>query len=177
LVIGSNGKRAITTQKFVAWMLAFASLLIVKPTYAFDGVQIVGTVEKLQIELSNATVENALVALRSAFDFKCRCSPPMDRRVTGVYRGNISRVLSRLLEGYNYVIKTSPSGAIEVIVLRANASPNPSYASSLVTPVVDDEARGRVSSGLSQPSPRPTSSPATVVDDETRGRPSRGPPN
>ena len=63
-------------QKFVAWLLAFASLLIVKPSFAFDGVRIVGTAEKLQIELSNATVDNALAALRSAFDFKCLCSPP-----------------------------------------------------------------------------------------------------
>jgi hypothetical protein len=179
LTFGSNGKRAITVQKFIPWMLAFASLLIVKSSFAFDGVRIVGTAEKLQIELSNATVGNALVALRSAFNFECRCSPPIDRRVTGVYRGNIGRVLSRLLEGYDYVIKTSPSGAVEVIVFRANASPqpNPSYASSPATTVVDDETRGRASSNLSQPSPSYASAPATVLDDETRGRPSRGPPS
>src|SRR5258708_2632957 len=97
-------------QKVVAWLLAAASLLIVQPSFAFDGVKVAGTAEKLRIELSNATVDNALTALRSVFDLKCRCSP-LDRRVTGVYQGNISRVLSRLLEGDDYVIKTSPSGA------------------------------------------------------------------
>ena len=106
----ADGKRAITMQKSVASLLAFASLLIAMPSFAFDGVKVAGTAEKLRLEVSNATVDNALAALRSAVDFKCLCSPPLDRRVTGVYQGNIGRVLSRLLEGYDYVIKTSPSG-------------------------------------------------------------------
>jgi hypothetical protein len=176
LASGSNGKRAIAMQKFVPWLLAFASLLIAEPSLAFDGVKVAGTAEKLRIEVSNATVDNALAALRSAVDFKCSCSPPLDRRVTGVYQGNIGRVLSRLLEGYDYVIKTSPSG-IEVIVLRTNASPQPgpAYASSPAS-VVDDESRGRPSSNLSQPGPDHAPSPPTIVDDETRGRAPRGPP-
>jgi hypothetical protein len=172
-----NGKRASTMHKSVAWLLAFASLLIVTPSFALDGVRVAGTAEKLKLEVSNATVDNALAALRSAVDFKCSCSPPLDRRVTGVYQGNIRRVLSRLLEGYDYVIKTSPSGAVEVIVLRANASPqlNAGYASSPGT-VVGDESRGRPSPRLSQPDPGPASSPPTAVDDERRGRAPRGPP-
>jgi hypothetical protein len=165
-------------QKFVAWSLAFASLLIVTPSFAFDGVKVAGTAEKVRIEVSNATVDNALAALRSAVHFKCSCSPPLDRRVTGVYQGNIGRVLSRLLEGYDYVIKTPASGTVEVIVLRTNASPQPgpAYASSPAT-VVDDEARGRPSPNLSQPAPDHASSPPPNLDDERRGRAPRGPPS
>jgi hypothetical protein len=165
-------------QKSVAWLLALASLLIVTPSFAFDGVKVAGTAEKLKLEVSNATVDNALAALRSAVDFKCLCPPPLDRRVTGVYQGNIRRVLSRLLEGYDYVIKSSPSGAVEVIVLRTNASSqlNPGFASSPAA-VVGDEARGRPSAGFSQPDPDRASSPPVVVDDERRGRPPRGPPS
>jgi hypothetical protein len=178
LVFESSGERAIAMQKSVVWLLTLASLLIVTPSFAFDGVKVAGTAEKLKLEVSNATVDNALAALRSAVDFKCLCSPPLDRRVTGVYQGNIRRVLSRLLEGYDYVIKTSPSGMVEVIVLRANASPqpNPGYASSPAT-FVGDEARGRPSPGLSRPDPAPASSPLAVVDDERRGRAPRGPPS
>jgi hypothetical protein len=178
LAFESNGKRASMMQKSVAWLLAFASLLIVAPSFASDGVKVAGTAEKLRLEVSNATVDNALATLRSAADFKCVCSPPLDRRITGVYQGNLRRVLSRLLEGYDYVIKTSPSGIVELIVLRTNASaqPNPGYASSPGT-VVGDEARGRPSAAnLSQPDPGPASSPPVVVDDERRGRAPRGPP-
>ena len=174
----SDGKRASTMQKSVAWLLAFASLLIVTPSFASDGVRVTGTAEKLRLEASNATIDNALATLRSAVDFKCLCSSPLDRRVTGVYQGNIRRVLSRLLEGYDYVIKTSPSGIVEVIVLRTNGSPqlNPGYASSPAA-FVGDEARGRPSPGLARPDPGPASPPPTVVEDERRGRPPRSPPS
>jgi hypothetical protein len=177
LVIGKNGKRASTMLKSVARLLAFVSLLIVTPASAFDGARVAGTAEKLKLEVSDATVDNALAALRSAVDFKCLCASPLDRRVTGVYQGNIRRVLSRLLEGYNYVIKTSPSGLVEVIVLGANGSPqlNPGYASSQAT-VIGDEARGRPTPGLAQPDPGPASPSPAVADDERRGRPPRGPP-
>jgi len=165
-------------QKFIAWSLAFASLLIVGPSLAFDGVKVAGTAEKLRVEVNDATVDNALAALRSAVDFKCLCPPALDRRVTGVYQGSIGRVLSRLLEGYDYVIKTSPSGIVEVFVLRTNASlqSSPAYAAS-PAPVVDDESRGRPSPNLSQPAPDRASSPLPDVDDERRGRPPQGPPS
>jgi hypothetical protein len=173
LVIRKNGKRVITMQRCVAWLLAIASLLIVRPSLAFEGVEITGTAEKLQIELSNATVDNALAALRSTFGVKCRC-PASGRRVTGVYRGNIRGVLSRLLEGEDYVIKASPSGDLEVIALGTNASPqpNPVYSPSGAAGP-GDEARGRGSPNLSGPSPSYAAAPATAVGDETRGR---GPP-
>ncbi len=178
MIIVSHGRRAITTQKFVARLFALALLLVVTPSFAFDGVKVAGTAEKLRIEVSNATVDDALAALRSAVDFKCSCPPPLDRRVSGAYQGNIGRVLSRLLEGYDHVIKTSPSGMVEVIVVRTNASPGagPSYAASPAA-VVGDEARGRPSPKLAQPDADRAPPPPPNLDDERRGRPPRGPPS
>jgi hypothetical protein len=129
-------------RRLVLWSLAFAILLIVKPSFGLDGIRVIGTAEKLQLELSNNTVDEALTALQSAFDLKCRCSISLDRRVTGLYQGNISRVLSRLLEGYNFVVITSPSGGLELIVAGAGVPTNlaqgvpqqiPGYASSPAT--------------------------------------------
>ena len=173
LVTGSNRKRAITMTKLVIWSLAFASLLIVKSSFAFDGVRIVGTAEKLRLELSNATVDNALAALQSQFDLKCRC-PASGRRVTGVYRGNIRSVLSRLLEGGDYVVKASASGGLEVIVLGPNGSPQPNPGSPPSRAAgLGDEARGRESPNLTRPSP--STAPATAAGDEMRGRRPPGP--
>ena len=55
-----------------------ASLRIAADRYAvvrLNGVKVAGTAEKLKLEVSNATIDNALAALRSAVDFKCLCSP------------------------------------------------------------------------------------------------------
>jgi hypothetical protein len=170
LVIRKNGKRVITMQSCVAWLVAVSALLIAGQSLAFDGVQIAGTAEKLQIELSDATVDNALAALRSTFDLKCSC-PASGRRLTGVYRGNIRSVLSRLLEGDDYVVKASPSGGLEVIVLGPNASRQPSsgYPASRAAGL-GDEARGRESPNPTRSSPSSKAAPATAVGDETRGR-------
>jgi hypothetical protein len=172
LAIRKNGKRVITVQRCVAWLVAVSSLLIAGQSLAFDGVQIAGTAEKLQIELSDATVDNALAALRSTFDLKCSC-PASGRRVTGVYRGNIRSVLSRLLEGDDYVVKASPSGGLEVIVLGPNASPRQpgsGYPTSRAAGL-GDESRGRESSpNPTRSSPSSRAAPATAAGDESRGR-------
>ena len=137
---GSGDKRAITVRRQVSWSLALSSalaILLSAPAFGLDPVRLAGTPDQLRLELSDATVGDALAALQSAFDMKCRCPPLMDRRVTGVFQGSIGRVLARLLEGNDYVIKTTQSGAVEVIIpgtsapaAAAQAVPNPSYASS-----------------------------------------------
>jgi hypothetical protein len=126
-------KGATTMRRFASWSLALALLLIVRPTFGLDGVRVTGTAAKLQLELTDNTVDQALTELRSAFGLKCRCTISLDRRVTGLYQGNINRVLSRLLEGYNFVVKTSSSGDVELIVFDATLAqgvppPIPGYA-------------------------------------------------
>jgi hypothetical protein len=114
-------KGATTMRRFASWSPALALLLIVRPAFGLDGVRVTGTAAKLQLELNDNTVDQALTELRSAFGLKCRCTISLDRRVTGLYQGNINRVLSRLLEGYNFVVKTTSSGDLELIVFDASA--------------------------------------------------------
>ena len=120
-------------RRFVSWSLALALLLTVRPAFGLDGVRVTGTAAKLQLELNDNTVDQALTELRSAFGVTCRCSISLDRRVTGLYQGNINRVLSRLLEGYNFVVKTSSSGNVELIVIDASAPA--SLAQSVPPPI------------------------------------------
>jgi hypothetical protein len=138
---GGGDKGSITMRRLVSRSFALSCisvlLLSVAPAFGLDAVRLAGTPDKLRLELNDATVGDALAALQSAFDMKCRCPPAMDRRVTGDFQGNIGRVLARLLEGNDYVIKTTPSGAVEVIIPGANAAaasaqavPSPRYASS-----------------------------------------------
>ena len=106
---------------FFSWTLALALLLVVRPSFGFEGIRIAGTAENLQLELSDNTLDDALTALRSAFGLKCSCAVALDRRVTGHYQGSVGRVLSRLLEGNDYVVKTTPSGDVELMVFGVSA--------------------------------------------------------
>ena len=126
--------RRLILWPFACWSFVPAILLNVSPAFGLDGIRLAGTADKLQLELTDATVRDTLAALQSAFDLKCRCPPALNRRVTGVYQGNIGRILSRLLDGYDFVIKTSPSGAIEVIIPGAEAPAIPTQASPYRSP-------------------------------------------
>src|SRR5262249_46994275 len=116
-----------------AWSLSLVILFFAFPSFGLAGTQVTGTAAKLQLELDNTTVEDALAELTAAFGLKCRCAVPLERRVSGLYTGNINQVLSRLLDGYNFVVKTSPSGEIELIVL-GQSSPSPMYRAHDVPP-------------------------------------------
>src|SRR5580704_12164744 len=72
-------KGATAMRSLASWSLALALLLIVRPAFGLDGVRVTGTAAKLQMELNDNTVDEALTELRSAFGLKCRCSISLDR--------------------------------------------------------------------------------------------------
>ena len=65
---------------------------------------------KVVIEAHDATVQEILDALAASHPFRFQASEALSRHVTGTYAGTVPRVLSRLLEGYNHVIRSGPSG-------------------------------------------------------------------
>ena len=80
-----------------------------------------GAGEAVRLEVNDATVGEALAALGAALGLRYRTSIALDRRVTGVYVGPMERVVSRLLQGNNFIIKKSPAG-VEVVVIAGSAA-------------------------------------------------------
>ena len=64
----------------------------------------------LVIEARDATVQEILDALAASRPVRFQSSEALSRRVTGTYAGTLPRVLSRLLDGYDHVIRSGPSG-------------------------------------------------------------------
>ena len=87
----------------------------------------------MQVEARNAPVEEVMAALGTSFGLRYRSSVSTGRRITGTYEGSLQRVVTRLLDGYNFVMKTSPGG-VEVMVygvVKPGDAPN---AAQAVTP-------------------------------------------
>lgn len=78
-------------------------------------VRVQGPVEDIRLEARDATVEEILAALRARFELHYR-GTTLNRRVTANYEGPLRRILARVLDGYDYVVKTNEAN-IEVIVL------------------------------------------------------------
>ena len=77
--------------------------------------RITGNPDAVRVEARNAPVEEVMAALGTSFGLRYRSTVSSSRRITGTYEGSLQRVVTRLLDGYNFVMKTSPGG-VEVMV-------------------------------------------------------------
>jgi hypothetical protein len=62
-------------------------------------------------------VGDVLEALRKSFDVRWQADAPLSKPVTGAYEGSLNRILVRVLDGYNFVLKPRPGGGVEVRIL------------------------------------------------------------
>ena len=79
-------------------------------------VRVQGNKLAVRLEASHAPVSEALSALGAVFDVRYRASVPLDREIHGTYTGPLDRVLARVLDGYNYVVKNQDD-TIELFVV------------------------------------------------------------
>jgi len=75
-----------------------------------------GTAEALRVETSDSPIQEVLAALRDALNLEYRTSIQLDQTINGTYRGSLQRVLARVLDGYDFILKNS-SEKVELVVL------------------------------------------------------------
>jgi hypothetical protein len=85
------------------------------PTTGHTRVNIEGTVTSARVTTSRDAVSDVLAALCKTFNVRYSTSIPLERSVSGTYSGSVTQVISRLLDGNSYVVKSS-EGVIEITV-------------------------------------------------------------
>ena len=114
--------------------LLLAALLHAKPVCAEAHVS--GTPDAVRVDAHDAAVDEVMAELGESFGLQY-CSPAsLNRRITGTFEGSLQQVVTRLLSGYDFVMKTDPSG-VEVWVYGAKAgeavtAPRPAAAAKPV---------------------------------------------
>ena len=78
-------------------------------------VHVAGDPTAVRVTTSHDAISDVLSALAASFNVRYRTAIPLDATANAIYSGSLRRVVSRLLDGYNYVIRTD-SAAIEIIV-------------------------------------------------------------
>jgi hypothetical protein len=76
---------------------------------------IAGDAAALEVEVRQARIADVLSAL-AGFNIRYRSSIALDEILDGAYTGSLGRVLSRVLQGYDYAIKQH-NAKFEVIVV------------------------------------------------------------
>src|SRR5215813_13428919 len=134
------------------------------PTIALAEVHVEGTAAAVHVTADkDAIPEDVLSAFETPpFNLRYRTAVPLDGNVSNIYSGSLAHVISRLLEGYDYVI-AHDQGTIEIVVSgkRGEASapvqrlvtqPNPRVVTAQapqVSPQVSPQASPQVSSQVS----------------------------
>jgi hypothetical protein len=98
--------------------IALGITLAIAPTWARAETQVRGTPQAVVVEAQNATVQEILIALSDAFEVQFRSAANLDKRLTGTYEGTLQQAVSRVLKGYDFVVKSGRSG-LEITLLGA----------------------------------------------------------
>jgi hypothetical protein len=158
-------------------VMALAAILAVAPTSLRADARVQGSAEGVRIETQNTSVEEVLAALGDAFEVRYRSSAKLTKQLTGTYEGSLQRVVARVLEGYDFVLRTN-KGKIEITVLGVrNATPGAAVASSpsnppkaaSISPPAQPAASPSVTTerqAPSVPAPAPAASAVTTVAQE-----------
>lgn len=91
------------------------------PRAAFAEVHVNGDASSVMVETQGVAIADVLNALGSKFQFSYRSSAELAQPFSGTIHGSLSKVISRLLVGYDYVIKSNES-VVEVLIYASNRS-------------------------------------------------------
>ena len=78
-------------------------------------VKIEGSLAAVRVTTDQEAISDVLSAFGGAFDVRYRTAIALDATAGTAYSGSFGQVISRLLNGYNYVIKMD-RGSIEILV-------------------------------------------------------------
>ena len=96
--------------------ILLAAALAIAPTPVRAEMQVRGSPDAVRVEARDTPVEEILAALSRAFGMHYQLSTHLDKRVSGTYVGPLPRVVTRILDGYNFILKTD-NGSIAVTVI------------------------------------------------------------
>jgi hypothetical protein len=115
---------------------ALTALACDPATAAFAEVHVEGNLNALRVTSSGDALSDVLSAFGPQLSVKYRTSVPLTAEINGAYAGSLSQVVSRLLDGYTYVIKKE-QGLTEIIVFgrrgEAAIAPKPAAAKGMMS--------------------------------------------
>ena len=109
-------QRASMNQRQCLFVLTVAFVCSL-PMIASAEVHVEGSPAAVSVTTSRDTISDVLSALAARFNVQYRAAIPLDTAADATYSGSFRQVVSRLLNGYNYVIKGDDSKTSEIVVL------------------------------------------------------------
>lgn len=86
------------------------------PMPGAGAVRVRGDATAVRLDAHRTTIADVLAALNASFDLSYSSWIALDEEINGTYTGSLKRVIARVLDGYNYVIKQD-NAKLDIIVL------------------------------------------------------------
>jgi hypothetical protein len=86
------------------------------PVNLYAEVRLTGSKDNIVLHANNATMPEILTEMQSVLLVRITLIGSTTRQFTGVYVGPLRQVLSRLLDGTNYIVSSRPDGMIVTII-------------------------------------------------------------
>jgi hypothetical protein len=135
--------------------ILLGAALAIASTPVLAEMQVRGSPEAVRIEARDTPVEEILAALSRSFGIHYQLLAHLDKRVSGTFVGPLPRVLTRILVGYNFILKTD-NGSIALTVV---GTPN----ATATTPASSGAKVVQQPAGVA-----PAARPASAGDDRVR---------
>ena len=166
--------------------ILLGAALVIAPTSVLAEMQVRGSREAVRIEARDTPVEEILAALGRAFGMHYQLLAVVDKRVSGTYVGPLPRVLARILDGYNFILKTDNGNIAVTVVGTPNAAAavpassgpkvvrQPPAAAPPTEPPGVGEGRARPTASASTAAPSPAVEPTEGAPFPTPAPPTSG---
>jgi hypothetical protein len=142
--------------------LLFGGVVTVTAFPAHAEIILEGPANALQIEMHDASVQEVLLVLGANYGLRFSSATPLDRSVSGSFNGPLPRLVARLLDRYNYIVK-SANGTLEVVVFGAHDAPPAAPSVRVPAPSAGLAApRPAPAAPVPRRSPQPANVPASV---------------
>jgi len=133
-------------------------------TIARAEVHVEGSPAWVRVTTSRNTISDVLSALAATFNVQYRAAIRLDAAAETTYSGSLRQVISRLLEGYSYTMKTDDSKATEIVIFGkrgevVNTTDKPEVASGQSS--IDESSAAAVSLCISMGNVRLSREPST----------------
>ena len=99
-----------------------------------------GSQDRIVMQTTDATLAEVLAAFRSAFALEVKLKGATARTFTGAYSGSVRQVLSRLLTGENYVLRSAADG-MSMVLFGSSATASTGEAMGLGLAAVTPQIR------------------------------------
>jgi hypothetical protein len=105
--------------------LRLACLAALSATQADAEVRVDGGRDEMQVRVENDTVGHVLEALGQNVSLHYRSAAPLNKVIGGSFSGSLEQVLSRVLAGYDFVVRYNMQGVELLVVGKSGAAPIP----------------------------------------------------